>query len=134
MYSWRYVLAVAAFTILATLIYCNIVKAEEFTASWYSVASLKAEGTYKYSKGIMANGKEFKDDNFTCATRMFPLGTILRICSLSNSKSILVVVTDKIGKRFATKRIDLSRSAMEALGGKQALEAGLLPVKVERVD
>ena len=25
-------------------------------ASWYSVQSLKNEGTYKYSKGVMANG------------------------------------------------------------------------------
>jgi rare lipoprotein A len=84
-------------------------------ASWYSVQSLKNEGTYKYSKGVMANGTLFVDDNLTCATRLYPLGTILRITNLDTKRSVEVKVTDRIGKRFTYKRIDLSKGAFSKI-------------------
>ena len=104
------------------------------TASYYSVSSLKKEGTWKISKGVMANGEKFNDDKFTCATQLFPLHSILRITSLENKKTVVVLVTDRIGKRFAKTRIDLSRRAfMEIAGGEQGLKKGLLQVSVEEV-
>lgn len=121
--------------VLFTLIIgVSFARAETLTASWYSVASLKKEGTFKYSKGVMANGKLFKDEAFTCATRDFKLGETLKITSISSGKSVVCEVTDRISKRFKGKRIDLSRSSMEAIGGKQALIQGLIKVKVERMD
>lgn len=97
-------------------------------ASWYSVESLKKEGTYKYSKGVMANGKAFKDEALTCAARLYPLGTILCVTSTQSNKSIEVRVTDRIGKRFANTRIDLSKRAFAQIA---ALEQGVISVKVE---
>ena len=102
----------------------------EIKASWYSLESLKKEGTFKKSKGIMANGKEFKDENLTCACRLFPLGATLSITNRKNSKTVRVVVTDRIGKRFATSRIDLSKSAFKQIAD---LRTGLIPIEVRRI-
>jgi rare lipoprotein A len=97
-------------------------------ASWYSTESLKREGTYKQSKGIMANGKVFKDNALTCACRLYPLKTKLRITNIDNGKSVVVVVADRIGKRFAKTRIDLSKGAFEQIA---ELKQGLVKIKVE---
>lgn len=108
---------------------CSLAHAQELTASWYSVASLKKEGTWKTSKGVMANGKNFKDDNFTCACRLYPLGSLLRITTPRGGKSITVRNTDRIGRRFAYTRIDLSKSAFLMLA---PLEKGIIKVEVEK--
>jgi hypothetical protein len=102
-----------------------------WTASWYSIESLKKEGTYKNSKGVMANGSIFKEDKFSCASRYYPLGSILQISY--KTKFITCEVTDRIGKRFAETRIDLSRAAFKAIAGEQGLDQGLLEVTVERL-
>lgn len=99
-------------------------------ASWYSVESLKKEGTWKYSKGVMANGKKFVDEEHTCACRLYPLGTTLRITNLRNKKTVTVKVTDRISKRFAQTRIDLSRGSFEQIAD---LKEGLVPISVEVV-
>jgi rare lipoprotein A len=99
-------------------------------ASWYSIASLISEGTYKHSKGVMANGHRFRDDHYTCATRLYPLGSYLRVTNLQNNKVVVVKVTDRIGKRFATKRIDLSKAAFYSIA---SLGKGLISVKIKRV-
>ena len=99
-------------------------------ASWYSIASLKKEGTYKYSKGVMANGKIFSDNGYTCATRLYPLGTYLYVTNIKSNKTVKVKVTDRIGKRFAKTRIDLSKLAFSKL---DKLEKGIIQVKVELV-
>ena len=96
--------------------------------SWYSVASLKSEGTYKYSRGIMANGEIFNDSNFTCANRLYPLGSVLQITNLENNKSVIVVTTDRIGKRFANMRVDLSKEAFRKIAD---LDVGIIKVRVE---
>ena len=104
--------------------------AQDLKASWYSVESLKREGTFKYSHGIMANGRRFKDEEKTCATRLWPLGTIVRVTHIKTKKSVIVKVTDRIGKRFAKTRIDLSKSAFQEIA---ILKEGLINVTVERI-
>ena len=103
------------------------------TASWYSVESLHKDGQWKITKGVMANGNRFSDINYTCATWLYPLGTILRVDNRSNGKSILVVVTDRINRRFAKTRIDLSPIAFKTLAGRKGLAKGLIKVLVERI-
>ena len=109
---------------------CDTAFAQELTASWYSVESLKKEGTWKYSKGVMANGEIFKDERLTCATRLWPLNTYVRITSLETNESIIVKITDRIGKRFAKTRIDLSISAFKRISTPKQ---GLVTVNVERI-
>ena len=100
------------------------------TASWYSVESLKKEGTWAYSHGRMANGHIFSDNGFTCATRLFPLGSTLRVYLDLSKTYVDVKVTDRIGKRFAHKRIDLSKAAFAKLAD---LNTGIIHVSVRRV-
>jgi hypothetical protein len=97
-------------------------------ASWYSVQSLKDEGTWKTSKGVMANGHQFKDEAFTCATRLYALGARLKVTNVRNGRSVLVDVTDRISKRFGGTRIDLSRNSFNQIA---ELREGLVSVRVE---
>ena len=64
---------------------------------------------------------------------IYSFGFRLHITNLETSKSIVVVVTDGIGKRFKGKRIDLSKRAFEILSNGQ-LNKGLLQVRIERSD
>lgn len=121
--------------ILATLIFYGVVigvaGADEIQASWYSVDSLKKEGTWKNGKEQrMANGDRFSDNGLTCASRMFPLGAKLDITNLRNGRSVQVVVTDRIGKRFAKTRIDLSKAAFKRIAD---LKEGVVKVRIKRI-
>ena len=109
---------------------CRIAHAQELTASWYSVESLKKEGTWRYSHGIMANGHIFSDSGLTCATRLFPLGIMVRVTESLSKHHVDVKVTDRIGKRFAKTRIDLSISAFKRISTPKQ---GLVTVNVERI-
>ena len=114
------------------MVCCKGCKAQEIPlqASWYSINSLKREGTYKHSHGRMANGHIFSDNGFTCATQLFPLGSTLRVNMGLSKDYVIVKVTDRIGKRFAKTRIDLSRAAFQRLA---RLDKGLINVEVERI-
>jgi rare lipoprotein A len=125
-----FILAVAA---LLLLIACVAAHAGpvQLTASWYSRASLAKEGTWKHGKEErMANGERFHDNNLTCATRLYVLGHHLRVTNIKNNKSVIVKVTDRIGKRFASTRIDLSKLAFSRIA---ELKDGLVAVTVEEV-
>ena len=98
------------------------------TASWYAVKDLKSSGQWAITKGVMANGKQFSDEAFTCASRDYNLGTILRITNLGNGRWVIVEVTDRINKRFKGKRIDLTKVVFSKL---DKLEKGIISVKVE---
>lgn len=113
---------------LALLHGCKVGYAQELTASYYSEASLKKEGTWKTSKGVMANGKIYDENRNTCATRLYPLGTILKISS--STGFVICEVTDRIGKRFAKTRIDLSKKAFGILAPHKQ---GLIQVEVEEL-
>ena len=128
-------LAFKTITISMVIVFLLLPKAKAsepliLTASWYSVDSLKREGTYKYSKGVMANGEIFNDNDSTCATRLYPLGIYLCITNLQNNKMVIVKVTDRIGKRFAKTRIDLSKGAFSKIAD---LKQGIIQVKVEAI-
>ena len=122
---------------LAILTITTTAQAKTLIASWYSVESLKAEGTYKYSKGVMANGKQFTEcsiskynglEVFVCATsKQYKLGTYLKVTNNANGKSILAKVTDRIGKRFKGKRIDLSKGAFSKIADTKQ---GIVSVEV----
>jgi rare lipoprotein A len=111
------------------------VYAKDMIGTWYSIASLKREGTWKPHKGKfierrMANGKHFSNSALTCACRIYNLGDVLLITNRANGKKVRVVVTDRIGKRFATTRIDLSKGAFEKISD---LQKGVILITVERI-
>lgn len=114
--------------LLVALLYTN---AFAFTteASYYTVASCKREGT----SGIMANGKELKDDMLICASWDYAFGTRLLVRNLANNRTVEVVVSDRgPAKRLYRKgrRIDLSLRAFRAIADSKQ---GIIQVSVEEV-
>lgn len=102
----------------------------ELTASWYSVESLKKEGTWRTSHGKTASGEQFSESERTCATWDYPLHTILRVRSRDGLRNTVVRVNDRTAKRFKGKRIDLSPAAFREIA---RLEQGVVPCIVEVV-
>ena len=103
--------------------------AGQMQASWYSYASLRAEGTWKHGEQKMANGKRFDENALTAAAgKQYKLGTVLLVTNIRNGKTVRVVVTDRIGRRFSTTRVDLTKRAFQEIGN---LKDGLISVNVE---
>jgi rare lipoprotein A (peptidoglycan hydrolase) len=125
---------VAAGALAASLIAnpgaANAATHHDLKASYYSVQSLKDEGTWATSGGRMANGAMFDENALTCATRLYSKGTELKVTNKANGKSVIVKVTDRIGKRFAHTRIDLSKAAFATIAD---LDTGVIDITAEKV-
>ena len=104
---------------------------QHLTASYYSVDSLKKEGTWKYSKGVMANGQLYNDMGYTCASCDYRLGDRLLISR--GSKSVVATVTDRTNKRFKGKRIDLTPHLFKMLSPSGTTKEGLIQVTVTKI-
>lgn len=95
------------------------------TASWYSVASCKREGT----SGIMANGEPLDDQAFTAASWDYRFGTVLQVCYAGQCTQVTVTDRGPAKRLYRQGRIiDLSRAAFLALS---PLSAGVIDVTVE---
>jgi rare lipoprotein A len=98
------------------------------TASWYSYASCKREGT----SGLWTASRERFDENaLTCASPHYPFGTILSVTNLKNKKTVRVRVNDRgpNASLFNKGRvIDLSKGAFRTIA---PLSEGVVPVSIE---
>ena len=74
-----------------------------------------------------ASGEIFNKEKMTCACNVVRLGTWLRVTNLSNGKSVVVKVNDRIHPRMR-RLVDLSSAAARKLG---YTKNGLTRVKVE---
>lgn len=99
-------------------------------ATWYSTSSMMKEGSWQRWGGLTANGEKFDEASFTCATWLYPFGTKLKVTNLENGKSVIVRVNNRINRKFAKKRIDLTKIAFKQIAPPSK---GIVPVKVERV-
>jgi len=108
-------------------------------ATYYTVASCKAEGT---SGVLTASGKQYDESQMTCALPFHPRkvngrrawGQRYRITNLRTGKSIICTHLDYgPGKKARTRGVvcDLTPAAFKALGGK--LRDGRIKVKVEKI-
>ncbi len=96
----------------------NLAAQEEVgMASYYSN---RYHGTRTYS------GERYNKNALTCAHKTYPIGTKLKVTRLSNDKSVVVRVNDRMSSNRNV--IDLSRAAASKLG---MLSAGTVKVKVE---
>jgi rare lipoprotein A len=75
-------------------------------ASWYGAP---------YHNARAANGKIYDEDGMTAAHRTLPMGTIVRVTNLSNSKSVVVTISDR-GPFVPGRILDLSRAAALKIG------------------
>jgi rare lipoprotein A (peptidoglycan hydrolase) len=89
-----------------------------------------------YSKNLegskTSSDETFRHNKLTCASNRFKLGTWLRVINLSNDKSIIVRVNDRMHKRMDKKGriVDLSYIGAKKLG---FISKGITKVKVEAV-
>jgi hypothetical protein len=127
---------VAAWLAILAIVLVGMCRAESqnLTASYYSRASLIQEGTAANNpKFLMANGKVFYDEGFTCACNSYPLGAVIRVINMSNNRRIIVKNTDRTAKRFKGKRIDLSPVAFRAISPSGSVKEGLIKVITEAI-
>lgn len=90
----------------------------------YGTASFYAN---KFQGRKTANGETYNHSKFTAACNLVPLGTWIRVTNLSNKKSVLLKVNDRLHPK--NKRVvDLSLTAARELN---YTNAGLTKVKVE---
>ncbi len=102
--------------------------------------STKAEVYYGkasfYSKSLegtkTSNDEIFRHNKLTAASNKFKLGTWLRVTNISNGKSIIVRVNDRMHPKMAKKGriVDLSREGAKKL---DFINKGITRVKVEIV-
>ena len=76
-----------------------------------------------------SNGERFNMNDYTCAHKSLPFGTILRVTNLANGKTVDVRVNDR-GPFVASREIDLSKAAAIKLG---RIGSGTTKVKLEIV-
>jgi rare lipoprotein A len=94
---------------------------------FYGLASFYSD---KFHGKKTANGETFKQDKFTAACNILPLGTWIRVTNLRNGKSVIVKTTDRLHPRMR-RLVDLSRSAAKKL---DYISSGLTRVKVEVIN
>jgi rare lipoprotein A len=90
--------------------------------SWTGKASF-----YDY-KGRTASGQ--KPGALTAAHRTLPFGTRLKVTNLKNSRSTLVIVSDR-GPFVRSRIVDISRAAAGMLG---FVDQGVAQVRIETID
>ncbi len=94
------------------------------TASFYS---LKFEGRKT------AMGEIFRHAKLTGASNNFKLNTWVKVTNLSNGRSVIIKINDRMHKKMKKKGriVDLSRSAAQKIG---ITRGGLAKVKVEVIN
>lgn len=77
-----------------------------------------------------SDGGIYDKNGLTCAHRTLPFGTMLKVTSKKNGKSVIVKVTDRgpWSKRFV---IDLSWAAAQQL---EMIRSGVIDVEIEVVE
>jgi rare lipoprotein A len=89
-------------------------------ASWYGKA---------FDGRETASGERYEMFRLTAAHRTLPLGTVVRVTSLRNGRSVLVTINDR-GPVPRSRIIDLSYGAAQMLGCRAH---GLEPVRLDIV-
>ncbi|MGC3997158.1 MAG: septal ring lytic transglycosylase RlpA family protein [Anaeromyxobacter sp.] len=94
---------------------------EEGMASFYA---------HKFHGRRTASGQRYDMHALTCAHPRAPFGTRLKVTSLENGRSVVVVVNDR-GPYARGRVVDLSLAAAKKLG---MVHDGVARVRVERVE
>ncbi|CAN5394325.1 hypothetical protein BH11BAC3_BH11BAC3_44880 [soil metagenome] len=69
----------------------------------------------KFQGRKTSSGELFSQDKFTCACNMLPLGTWVKVTNLSNGRTVIVKVNDRLHPKM--RRVaDLSKIAARRLG------------------
>lgn len=80
-----------------------------------TVTGLASYYGHAHQGKTMADGKPFRQEDMTAASRSLPFGTRVKVTSLRNKKSVIVTITDR-GPWKKGRIIDLSSAAARMLG------------------
>lgn len=90
----------------------------------YGIASFYAD---KFNVRYTASGEKYSHQKVSAACNVLPLNTRIKVTNLSNHKSVILKINDRLNKK--NKRlIDVSKSAAQKLG---FVDQGITKVKVE---
>lgn len=98
--------------------------------SSFSAGTVFGQASYYANKFIgrpTASGELYYHNKFTAACNLLPLGTTVRVTNLSNKKSVVVKINDRLSTKV-NRVVDLSRIAATKL---DYIQKGLTRVKVE---
>lgn len=88
-------------------------------ASWYDQGSLTASGAI------------YDQNGYTAASNKFKLGSVLHIRTVDGKRAVIVVVNDRMSKRWGQRRlVDLTPTAFKRLA---QLKQGVVNVTVKEV-
>ena len=76
------------------------------------------------------SGQVFREESFTAASKTLPLGSRVRVTSLSTGRSVVVKVNDR-GPFVRGRSLDLSEAAARRIG---VIHSGVARVKVTRLN
>lgn len=91
------------------------------------VDSGSCEASYYWEGQMTASGEPFDPSELTAAHKTLPLGSKVRVTNRNNNRSVIVRINDR-GPYAGGRCLDLSRAAMEKVGGTGA---GVIPVRYE---
>ena len=97
---------------------------KKFAKIQYGVASYYHD---KFQNRLTASGEKFDQKKMTAAHNGLPLNTWIRVTNLTNNKSVIVRVNDRLHRKN-TRLVDLSNVAATSLGYRNS---GITRVKVE---
>lgn len=87
------------------------------------------KASYYWQGQMTANGERFNPSAMTAAHKTFKFGTKVKVTNPKNGKTVVVRINDR-GPYIAGRCLDLSKAAMQAIGGTSA---GVITVKYEVV-
>lgn len=87
------------------------------------------KASYYWQGQKTATGEQFNPNDLTAAHKTLKFGTKVKVTNPSNGKSVVVRINDR-GPYIAGRCLDLSKAAMEAIGGTSA---GVITVNWETV-
>ncbi|MBQ0002779.1 MAG: septal ring lytic transglycosylase RlpA family protein [Treponema sp.] len=118
----KYIFSLILISCIISSTYANAIYKKSAVASFYAE---------DFHGKKTSNGEIFNMWAMTCAHKMLPFGTILKVVNLSNGKWVEVRVNDR-GPFVGTREIDLSKGAASKLGmiGKGTQKVRLEIVKL----
>jgi len=122
------------FFVLFTFVGCHAAYAQEkinyrnvaIVDTAIGVASFYSD---KFIGKKTANGEIFSQEKLTCAHNTFPFGTKILVTNLTNQKSVVLRVNDRLHHRNP-RLVDLTRAGAKKLGFNKA---GIIKVRVEKL-
>ncbi len=87
------------------------------------------KASYYWEGQMTANGERFNPSDFTAAHKTLPFGTRVKVTNQANGQTTIVRINDR-GPYVAGRCLDLSKAAMQAIGGTSA---GVITVAYEVV-